>query len=62
MNAYVVPEPSERCTGVMFMLGRSSFVFSAWICGSFHFVIEPSKMPTIVAELSRSRPLTPGTL
>jgi hypothetical protein len=45
----VVPDLSPRCTGVMAVLGSFAFGFSAAIFGSFQVVIEPLKIPAIVA-------------
>ena len=41
MKLYVVPDPSERKTGVIFVLGRLTRGFSALIAGSSHCVILP---------------------
>jgi len=57
----VVPESSERCTGVIAWSGRVASGFWSAMAGSFHFVIVPAKMPATVAG-SRSSESTPSTL
>ncbi len=44
MKFAVVPDSSERCTGVMSVSGRFAPGLSAAIAGSFHFVISPLKI------------------
>ncbi len=58
MKFAVVPDLSERCTGVMARSGSVTPSFVAAIAGSFQFVIVPAKMPAIVAgsRLSESTP------
>ena len=41
MKLYVVPDPSDRYTGVIFVSGRLSFGLSFFSAGSFQFVILP---------------------
>jgi hypothetical protein len=57
----VVPESSERCTGVIAVSGSSTPSFRAAIAGSFHVVIVPAKMPAMVAA-SRFSSSTPSRL
>ena len=40
-NCALVPDPSERTTGMIGVAGSASFGLSAAIAGSFHFVITP---------------------
>ena len=54
MKLLVVPESSERCTGVIVVLGSLAPGLSAAIAGSFHFVILPLKMSAIVGAESWS--------
>ena len=61
MKFSVVPESSERCTGVMARSGSVAPSLSAAIAGSFHLVIVPAKMPAMVAA-SRLSVSTPSTL
>ena len=49
MKLLVVPEPSERCTGVMAVLGRLTPGLSAAMAGSFQVLMAPSKIPAMVA-------------
>ena len=49
MKFAVVPDSSERCTGVMSVSGRSAPGFVAAIAGSFHFVISPLKIFAVVS-------------
>jgi anti-sigma factor RsiW len=55
----VVPESSERCTGVIAVLGSLTPSFSFAMAGSFHLVILPSKILATVApsRFSESTPL-----
>src|ERR1700677_829633 len=53
-----VPEESERTASVIAVLGRVTPGLSAAICGAFHLVIVPWKMPAIVVG-SSFRLLTP---
>ena len=46
----VVPEESERCTGVILVDGRLTSLLSAAMAGSFQVVIVPAKILAIVAE------------
>ncbi len=48
MKLAVVPEESERCTGVIFVLGSVASGLSALIAGSSQFLIVPLKMLAIV--------------
>src|SRR5262245_48140715 len=57
----VVPEPSERCATVMFVLGRLTPGLSAAMAGSFHFLMSVEKILASVSGLSWSL-LTPGRL
>lgn len=61
MKFSVVPESSERETGVIGRSGSSTSGFSAAMAGSFHWVISPRKMRAMVSA-SRSRDWMPGTL
>ena len=61
MKFCVVPDSSERCTGLIVVSGSSTPLLSAAIAASFHFVIVPAKMPAAVAGVS-FRPSTPGRL
>ena len=45
MKFWVVPESSERCTGVTARFGRVLPGLSAAISGAFQFVILPRNMP-----------------
>src|SRR3954468_19629174 len=55
----VVPESSERCTGVIFIDGRLIPGLSCLISGSFHEVTLPEKMSAAVVgdRFSLSTPL-----
>lgn len=44
MKFLVVPESSDRCTGVIAVSGRSTPSLRAAIAASFHVVILPSKI------------------
>jgi hypothetical protein len=57
----VVPESSERLTGVIAESGSSTPSFCDAMASSFHVVISPAKMPAIVAA-SRFSVSTPGRL
>ena len=57
----VVPDLSERCTGLIARSGRVAPELSAAMAGSFHFVMVPAKMPATVFA-SRFSESTPGTL
>ena len=61
MKFSVVPESSERCTGVIARSGSVAPAFVAAMAGSFQLVIVPAKMPAIVAA-SRLSASTPSTL
>ena len=61
MKFCVVPDLSERFTGVMARSGRVAPGLSAAIAGSFHLVIFLSKICAMVAGASFSS-VTPGTL
>jgi hypothetical protein len=56
----VVPESSERCTGVMALLGSLAPEFCDAMAGSFHLVIFELKIFARVGA-SRTRFYTPGT-
>src|SRR3954470_24850367 len=58
VKLFVVPESSERCTGVIFVDGRLAPGLSFMISGSFHDVTLPAKMSAAVAgeRLSLSTP------
>jgi hypothetical protein len=58
---WVVPESSDRCTGVIAWFGSVLPGLSAAISGAFQLVILPSKMPAMVAGAS-CRSVTPGRL
>ena len=49
MKFCVVPDSSERWTGLIVVSGSSTPELSAAIASSFHFVISPAKMPATVA-------------
>src|SRR5262249_16635044 len=49
----VVPEPSDRMTGVIFIAGRATPGLSATIAGSFHCVIAAVKIFAIVGGANR---------
>ena len=49
MKFFVVPESSERCTGVIFVAGRVTPGLSTAMAGSSHDVILPSKICAIVS-------------
>ena len=55
MKFLVVPDLSPRCTGVMAVLGSFASGLSAAIFGSFQVVIEPLKMPAMVAGAGSGR-------
>ena len=59
MKFSVVPDSSERWTGVMAWSGSVLPGLSAAISGAFQLVILPRKMPAIVAGAS-CRSVTPG--
>ena len=61
MKFAVVPDSSERWTGVMSVSGRSAPGLSAAMAGSFHFVISPLKIFAVVSGAS-CRLSTPGRL
>ena len=61
MKFAVVPEPSERCTTVIFVLGSFALGFSAAIAGSSQVVITPWKILAVVSPESL-RPFRPETL
>ena len=61
MKFSVVPDSSERLTGVMFVSGRLTPEFVAAIAGSFHFVIFWAKIFASVSGLSL-RDVTSGRL
>src|SRR5436190_18920572 len=61
VKAAVVPDPSDRCTTWMPVLGRLAPELSALIAGSFHVLILPAKMPATVWPDSL-RSVTPLTL
>ena len=61
MKFSVVPDSSERWTGLMVALGRSASGLSAAIAGSSHLVILPAKMPARVSG-ERFSASTPSTL
>ena len=48
MKLAVVPDSSERCTGVIFVLGRFTPGLSALMAGSFQVVISPLKIFAVV--------------
>src|SRR4051812_17174581 len=48
VKLFVVPESSERCTGVIFVDGRLAPGLSLLISGSFHEVTLPEKMSATV--------------
>src|SRR5262249_10201780 len=58
---YVVPEPSERCTTVMSVVGSFAPGLALAIAGSFHLVILPRKMSARTGPVNFSSP-APGTL
>ena len=59
----VVPDPSERCTTAIAVLGSLMPGLSFAIAGSFHFVISPRKILAMVGPSSTSSPgLMPGKL
>ncbi len=53
VNWAVVPEPSERTTGMMSLSGISTPLLSSVIAGSFHLVIWPVKIFAMVSPESR---------
>src|ERR1700728_974089 len=57
----VVPEESERTASVIAVLGRVTPGLSAAICGAFHLVIVPWKIPAMAAG-SSFRLVTPDRL
>src|SRR5690606_11469860 len=57
----VVPDPSERCTTVIFVAGSVASGLSASIAGSAQLVIRPPKIPATVSALRR-RSSTPARL
>ena len=61
MKFCVVPESSERCTGLIAWFGSVLPGLSAAISGAFQLVILPRKMPATVAGES-CRSVTPGRL
>ncbi len=61
MKFAVVPESSERCTGVIFVLGRLTPGLVALMAGSSQVVISPLKIFAIVSG-SSCRLLTPERL
>src|SRR4051812_40828535 len=61
VNTDVVPEPSERCTTWMALLGKVAPLLSALIAGSFHVLIFPAKIPASVSPES-FRSVTPERL
>lgn len=61
VNRLVVPEPSERCTTVMSVSGRSASGLSPAISGSFQVVTSRWKLSASVAALS-CRSSTPDRL
>ena len=61
MKLAVVPEGSERWTGMMSASGSATPEFSAVIAGSFHFVIWPRKILAVVSPSSFSL-VTPDRL
>ena len=61
MKLPVVPDSSERWTGVMSELGRLASGFSEAIAESSHEVMSPAKMLAIVSGVS-CRSSTPGRL
>ena len=52
MKLAVVPDSSERWTGVIFVLGRFTPGLSALMAGSFQVVISPLKIFAVVSGLS----------
>ena len=52
MKLAVVPDSSERCTGVIFVLGRFTPGLSALMAGSSQVVISPLKIFAVVSGLS----------
>ena len=54
MKLLVVPEPSERCTTAIAVLGRVTPGLSAAIFGSFHVLIWVDMMPARVSAVSCS--------
>ncbi len=61
VKLFVVPEPSERCTTVMAVDGRSASGLSAAILASSQVVICAWKIPAITSGLSWSSSM-PSTL
>src|SRR5438270_6310417 len=61
VNTDVVPEPSERWTTWIVVLGSEVPLLSALMAASFHFLIFPAKMPASVSPDS-FRSLTPDRL
>ena len=49
MKFCVVPDSSERCTGLIAVSGSLASGLSAAISSAFHAVIAPEKIPAIVA-------------
>ncbi len=49
MKFCVVPDSSERCTGLMAVSGSSTSGLSAAIASSFQVVMPPEKIPAITA-------------
>ncbi len=61
MKFFVVPDSSERWTGVMAVAGSVASGFSAAISGASHEVILLSKIPAMVAA-ERLSSVTPSRL
>ena len=53
VNCADEPEPSDRTTGTIPLSGIASPGLSAWIAGSFQFVMPPVKIFAIVSPDSR---------
>ncbi len=49
----MVPEPSERITGTIFLFGIARAGLSAWMAASFQLVMPPVKILVMVSPLSR---------
>src|SRR5581483_2296859 len=60
VNAFVVPEPSERCTTWIGVDGSEAPLLSVLMAASSHFLMVPAKMPASVSADSL-RSLSPLT-